>query len=56
MESDSVFDKYRAGVAPILSAFRLFSTDVSCEEDSSLSENERGKIRGCYRKYTQEEK
>lgn len=31
----SIFDKYRSGRIPLFSAFRLYSTDVSCEEDSS---------------------
>lgn len=29
-ESDSTFEKYRNGGKPLFSAFRLYSTDVSC--------------------------
>ena len=52
----SIFDKYRAGRIPPFSAFRLYSTDVSCQEDYSSSPDDLLKARGSYRKYTLEEK
>lgn len=43
-------------MGPVLSAFRLYSIDVSCEEDDFVDSLPTLKIRGSYRKYTQEEK
>lgn len=43
-------------MGPVLSAFRLYSIDVSCEEDDFEDSLPTLKIRGSYRKYTQEEK
>lgn len=55
-QTDLIFEKYRIGANPLFSAFRLYSTDVSCEEDDSEDSLPTLKTRGSYRKYTQQEK
>lgn len=55
-DSDSIFERHRTGGGCIVSAFRLYSSDVSYEEDDSSSCSPLSRSRGSYRKYTQVEK
>jgi hypothetical protein len=53
-EQDSLFDKYKLGLAHSKAPFRLFenSYSTSCEEQSDSEERAGRKMRGPYRKYS----
>lgn len=57
-EGESLFDKYKLGLAHLKAPFRLFDTSCStcCEEESESDSHPDRKARGPYRKYTFEEK
>ena len=58
MEPETIFDKYKLGLAHTKAPFRLFETNcsTSCDEESDSDEQGDRKVRGPYRKYTYEEK
>lgn len=58
MEFESIFDKYKHGLAHANAPFKLFETNCSTsgDEDDEISEKGDRKMRGPYRKYTYDEK